>query len=118
MNILQFDKLHCKNCYKCVRHCPVKAIEVKNHRAQINAADCILCGECTIICPQKTKGAVSEVAQLQEALAAGVPVIASLAPSAVAYFSASIDSLQTALRRLGFADAGETAAGAYLVKSC
>ena len=68
MNILQFDKLHCKNCYKCVRHCPVKAIEVKNHRAQINAADCILCGECTIICPQKTKGAVSEVDQLQEAL--------------------------------------------------
>lgn len=39
MNILQFDKLHCKNCYKCVRHCSVKAIEVKNHRAQINAAE-------------------------------------------------------------------------------
>ena len=52
VDILQFDKLHCKNCYKCVRHCPVKAIEVKNHRAQINAAECILCGECVRQCPE------------------------------------------------------------------
>ena len=117
MDILQFDKLHCKNCYKCVRHCPVKAIEVKNHRAQINAAECILCGECTIICPQKTKGAISEVAQLREAIAAGESVIASLAPSAVAYFHCSVESLQAALRKLKFAAAFETAEGAYLVKT-
>jgi iron only hydrogenase large subunit-like protein len=117
VDILQFDKLHCKNCYKCVRHCPVKAIEVKNHRAQINAAECILCGECTIICPQKTKGAISEVAQLRETIAAGESVIASLAPSAVAYFHCSVESLQAALAKLKFAAAFETAEGAYLVKT-
>ena len=117
MEILQFDKVHCKNCYKCVRHCPVKAIEVKNHCAQIRPEECILCGECTIVCPQKTKGAISEVAQLQDALASGRKVIASLAPSCFAYFSVSFDALKSALSALNFADAFETAEGAYLVKS-
>lgn len=117
MNILQFDKVHCKNCYKCVRHCPVKAIEVNNHRAQIRPEECILCGECTIICPQKTKGAISEIAQLKEALKNGQKVIASVAPSCFAYFQVSFGSLKTALSALNFTDACETAEGAYLVKS-
>ena len=117
MDILQFDKLHCKNCYKCVRHCPVKAIEVKSHRAQINAAECILCGECTIICPQKTKGAISEVVPMREAITAGESVVASLAPSAVAYFHCSVEALKAALVKLQFAAAFETAEGAYLVKT-
>jgi iron only hydrogenase large subunit-like protein/uncharacterized Fe-S cluster-containing protein len=117
MEILQFDKLHCKNCYKCVRHCPVKAIEVRDHRAQINQAECILCGECTIICPQKTKGAVSETAQLQTALRSGKKVIASIAPSCSAYFGASYETIRENLLALNFTDAFETAEGAYLVKS-
>ena len=25
-SFLQFKKVHCRNCYKCVRNCPVKAI--------------------------------------------------------------------------------------------
>ena len=102
MEILQFDKVHCKNCYKCVRHCPVKAIEVKDHHAQIRPEECILCGECTIICPQKTKGAVSEAAQLKAALADGKKVIASLAPSCFAYFYAPLDSLKTSIDSVKF----------------
>lgn len=117
MEILQFDKVHCKNCYKCVRYCPVKAIEVKDHQAQINPEECVLCGECTIVCPQKTKGAVSEAAQLKEALSSGQKVIASMAPSCFAYFQAPFDRIKSALLALNFADAFETAEGAYLVKS-
>lgn len=117
IEILQFDKLHCKNCYKCVRQCPIKAIEVKNHCAQIRPEECILCGECTIICPQKTKDAVSEVTQLKEALSNGKMVIASVAPSFFAYFNVSFQSLKSALAKLNFKDAFETAEGAYLVKS-
>ena len=30
-SILQFKKVSCKNCYKCVRNCPVKAIRVHDH---------------------------------------------------------------------------------------
>lgn len=35
MKVLQLENVNCKNCYKCVRYCPVKAIEIKNHCAQI-----------------------------------------------------------------------------------
>lgn len=76
-----------------------------------------MCGECTIVCPQKTKGAISEIAQLQEALANGRKVIASIAPSSFAYFHVSFDPLKSALLALKFADVCETAEGAYLVKS-
>ena len=34
-SILQFKKVSCKNCYKCVRNCPVKAIRVHDHQARI-----------------------------------------------------------------------------------
>lgn len=117
MSILQFEKLNCKNCYKCVRYCPVKAIEIKNHYAQIRENECILCGKCTIICPQKTKGAISELDQVKEAISAGKQVIASVAPSHYAYFSASFPVLHEALLKLHFFDAFETAEGAYLVKT-
>ncbi|MDD4716115.1 MAG: [Fe-Fe] hydrogenase large subunit C-terminal domain-containing protein, partial [Oscillospiraceae bacterium] len=117
MELLQFDELNCKNCYKCVRHCPVKAIEVKNHRAQIRADECILCGECTIVCPQKTKEPVSEMTELQEALKDGKKIIASVAPSFFAYYGVPFDAFREGLMKLGFSDVFETAEGAYLVKS-
>ena len=44
MSILRFKKVNCKNCYKCIRNCPIKAIELKEHQAQIIEQDCILCG--------------------------------------------------------------------------
>ena len=44
VGILQFKKANCKNCYKCVRNCPVKAIRVADEQAQIVEEDCILCG--------------------------------------------------------------------------
>lgn len=117
MNILQFEKMNCKNCYKCVRYCPVKAIEVKNHYAQILEEECILCGICTIVCPQKTKGAISEKEKVKEAISRGEKVIASVAPSYSAYFSVSFPVLKKALAQLEFADARETAEGAHLVKT-
>lgn len=117
MNILQFEKLNCKNCYKCVRFCPVKAIEVKNQYAQIRENECILCGKCTIVCPQKTKGAISEIENVAEAIKQGKRVIASVAPSYYAYFGVSFQTLKKALLQLHLSDVFETANGAYLVKT-
>lgn len=117
MNILQFEKVNCKNCYKCVRYCPVKAIEVKNHYAQILTEECILCGICTIVCPQKTKGAISETEEVRAAIRCGKQVIASVAPSFFAYYDVSFQALKKALLQLKFAEVYETAEGAYLVKS-
>lgn len=33
MEIIDFKATKCKHCYKCVRYCDVKAIQVKDERA-------------------------------------------------------------------------------------
>lgn len=117
MSILQFNAKNCKNCYKCVRYCPVKAIEIKDHVARIIENDCILCGTCVTICPQNAKEDIPDIGPITECLVGGEQVIASVAPSYAAYFSTDFPTLRSALKDLGFADAFETAEGAYLVKT-
>ena len=46
MEIIDFKATKCKHCYKCVRYCGVKAIQVKDERAVIMPDKCILCGHC------------------------------------------------------------------------
>ena len=71
MSILKFKKANCKNCYKCVRNCPVKAIEVKDHQAQIIDNDCILCGNCMLICPQNAKEVRSDTSIVKNLIREG-----------------------------------------------
>ena len=35
MGVINFNKANCKNCYKCIRSCPVKSIRIVEHQAQI-----------------------------------------------------------------------------------
>ena len=44
MDVLRFKQANCKNCYKCVRFCPVKSIRVYQGHAQIISSDCIQIG--------------------------------------------------------------------------
>ena len=118
MSILQFKKVNCKNCYKCVRFCPVKAIEVREHQARIIENECILCGNCTVVCPQNAKEDLSDLPGILSLLAQGRETYVSLAPSwAAQYPDASLATMRRALAALGFAGVEETAEGAYLVKS-
>lgn len=118
MEVLQFKKANCKNCYKCVRNCPVKAIEVKNHQAQIIDADCILCGNCITVCPQNAKRVREDLPHVKKLITQGKKVIASVAPSYIATYRVSgFASFEKALQALGFFAAQETARGAYLVKT-
>lgn len=117
MGILQFDSTNCKDCCKCVAVCPVKAIEVKDHRATIVERDCILCGNCTVVCPQGTKHDTNDVAGVRQLIHGGKRVVASVAPSYVAYYSCGWSAFVDALKKLGFSDVRETAEGAYLVKT-
>lgn len=117
MECLTLNKSNCKNCYKCIRHCPVKSIRFTGNQAYIVHDDCILCGHCFVVCPQNAKKITSEVEKVKVLLSSGDPVIVSLAPSFIAYFNgAGIDSMREALRKLGFADVEETAVGATIVK--
>lgn len=117
-NCLTLKKSNCKNCYKCIRHCPVKAIRFSGNQAHIIENECILCGQCFVVCPQNAKEIVDETEKVKVLLQCGSPVIVSLAPSFIAnYDGAGINAMRKALRQLGFYDVEETAIGATIVKT-
>ena len=116
-NCLTLKKSNCKNCYKCIRHCPVKAIRFSGNQAHIIGNECILCGQCFVVCPQNAKQIVDETEKAKVLLQSGDKVVVSLAPSFVAnYEGVGIESMRTALKKLGFYEVEETAIGATIVK--
>lgn len=117
-NCLTLKKSNCKNCYKCIRHCPVKAIRFSGNQAHIIGNECILCGQCFVVCPQNAKEIVDETEKVKVLLQGGEPVIVSLAPSFIAnYEGIGINGMRKALKKLGFYDVEETAVGASIVKT-
>ena len=117
-NCLTLKKSNCKNCYKCIRHCPVKAIRFSGNQAHIIGNECILCGQCFVVCPQNAKEIVDETEKVKVFLQSGDPVVVSLAPSFIAnYDGVGIESMRKALKKLGFYDVEETAMGATVVKT-
>ena len=117
-NCLTLKKSNCKNCYKCIRHCPVKSIRFSGNQAHIINNECILCGHCFVVCPQNAKEIVDETEKVKVLLQSGAPVYVSIAPSFVAnYDGVGIGAMRAALQKLGFTDAEETAVGATIVKT-
>ena len=115
---LQLKKSNCKNCYKCIRNCPVKSIKFADGQANIIPDECILCGRCFVNCPQDAKQIRDDVPRVEEMIASGKKVIASVAPSFIAEFPLmDFAAMKDALLKLGFADAQETAIGATIVKT-
>lgn len=113
---LDFKDAKCKDCFKCLRECPVKAIRYENHQAKIIEQRCILCGRCTLVCPQNAKQVHSETDSVLALLSSGKKVVASLAPSFVSSFDTQdFEVMREALLSLGFADVEETAIGAKAV---
>ena len=117
-NWLTLKKSNCKNCYKCIRHCPVKSIRFSGNQAHIIGNECILCGQCFVVCPQNAKEIAGEVEKARVLIQSGAPVVVSLAPSFIAnYDGVGINAMREALQQLGFYDVEETAVGATIVKT-
>ena len=115
---LTLKKSNCKNCYKCIRHCPVKSIRFSGNQAHIIGNECILCGRCFVVCPQDAKQIVDETEKVKVLIQSGDPVYVSLAPSFIAnYDGIGINGMRSALKKLGFKDVEETAVGATIVKT-
>ena len=115
---LTLKKSNCKNCYKCIRNCPVKSIRFSGNQAYIVGNECILCGQCFVVCPQNAKQIASEVEKVKVLLQGSEPVIVSLAPSFIAnYHDVGIEGMREGLKKLGFTDVEETAIGATMVKN-
>lgn len=114
MQIMNFSSANCKNCYKCVRTCVVKAIQIKNDQAHIIEDRCVACGQCLVVCPQNARNVLSHVKDVKDKIEEGVEVIATLAPAYRGYFQES-GKFVAALKQLGFSNIQETSIGAELV---
>lgn len=116
-SILQFRTANCKNCYKCIRNCPVKAIRVTNQQAQIIEEQCILCEKCIAVCPQHAKVEHDDIPAIQRVIASGKKVIASVHPAYLARYGwNSIGDLEKYLQKMGFWKAFDAAQGAAVMK--
>lgn len=116
MKTITTQKVNCKDCHRCVRSCPVKAIAIKKGHAQLVDDKCVLCGKCVIECPQQAKQVVDQTEIVRKALDSGRQVILSLAPSFVSSFPGlSVDQIIKQIRNIGFSDIEETAMGAEVV---
>lgn len=110
-------KSNCKNCYKCIRHCPVKSLRMTEGQAHIIRDECILCGECYVVCPQSAKQVRKDIVAAKQWIVSGDEVYLSVAPAyAAKYPGHSFDDLAVAAKQLGFAGVFQTAEGATAVK--
>ena len=123
MPLIKTNDAKCRDCYKCVRSCPLKAIcinsspnNIQTH-AKVIEEICVQCGHCTLVCPQKAKVVKNELAEIRDHLAdKSVRVIASVAPSFPVHLPLARPLvLPGLLKKLGFSYVGLTAVGAELI---
>lgn len=122
--VISTNPARCRDCYRCVRTCPVKAVRVAGGQAEVVPELCVECGACVLACPQKAKVVRDGLDAVKAALRERRTVVASVAPSVAAYFPVdgdpargltSFEPVGRALAELGFAGSGETALGAAMV---
>ncbi len=116
MKVIDFKDAKCRHCYKCVRHCMVKAITVQQEQARILTDHCINCGRCMEICPQNAKTFSSDMERVKGFLRQGYQTVISIAPSYIGVLDFECPGqVVDALQKLGFAEVRETAEGAAMV---
>ncbi|MGI9862024.1 sigma 54-interacting transcriptional regulator [Moorella naiadis] len=106
----------CRQCYSCVRNCPVKAIRINHGQAEVITERCISCGMCLAFCSQGAKQVAGSQAAVLAALKEHEEMVACLAPSFPAAFPDwTTGQVAGALKKLGFTAVWEVAVGALLV---
>ncbi|MDR2893758.1 MAG: 4Fe-4S binding protein [Deltaproteobacteria bacterium] len=108
-------RTECQDCYKCIRRCPVKAIKVREGRAEVMPRRCISCGQCVFSCPSKAKHVRNDIGRVRDLIQSGKKVLVSLAPSWRGSFDYRPRKMIAVLKALGFDGVGETAVGAQEV---
>ena len=114
IQVLDFSQANCKNCYKCVRSCKVKAIKVRDNQAKIEKDLCIECGECFLVCSQNARQIHSDLPKVKNFINNSEKVIVSIAPSYRAYFRESKRFLGL-LRKIGIYRVEETGVAASFI---
>ncbi len=105
----------CRDCYKCIRECPVKAIKVSDNKASVIDSMCVYCGHCVSVCPTGAKKVRDGISRTRLLIKNRKEVYVSLAPSYIAEYGENHKSLINAIKKLGFKGVSETALGAQEV---
>lgn len=116
--VIYTEQAECQDCYKCLRHCPVKAIKIAGGHATVIPERCVACGTCVGVCPSNAKRFRNDLGKAKALVrdANDAIKIATLAPSWASEFP-DVTSAQmiAALKQLGFNEVSETALGAQFV---
>lgn len=116
MKIINTRKVNCKDCHRCVRTCPVKAIGITSGHASVMDDRCILCGKCVVECPQHAKKIVTHIPKIEEAIKQGKRVVLSIGSSFWGLFPNFTQAqIISALKKMGFSHVEEVAIGAEAV---
>ena len=115
-DIISITQNKCKQCYSCVRHCPVNAVQISNGQAKIIHSRCINCGKCIKSCPHGAKLVLDSKERTLQILKNNQYNIMCLAPSFVASFDKyDYKKVIGAIKELGFIEVWETAVGAEVL---
>jgi iron only hydrogenase large subunit-like protein len=112
------ESTQCQDCYKCLRRCDVKAIQILDGHARVMDSQCVYCGKCVKNCPAQAKKVRTDLERVKLLISGGERVIVSLAPSFVSEFAGTRPQVLAAgLKRLGFYGVSETSIGAEEVSA-
>jgi len=115
MSILSVPQGRCRECYACIRACPVKAVKMADGQVDIIEERCVYCGRCTVACP----GSSLELGDIGAAygfLAEGRRTVAILAPEYPAsFYPMSSEQLAFLIELAGFYGHEDTVLGEELV---
>ena len=110
--IMRLKNANCRNCYKCVRACPVKAISILGDQARIEEKRCIYCGKCYLVCPQDARDLIGDLELVKQMIEQGEKVYVSISSAFTIYFpDFNLRSMAAVLKKLGAKHVEETSIG-------
>ena len=111
--IMRLKEANCRNCYKCIRACPVKAIRMVGDRAEIVEDRCVYCGKCYMVCPQDARDLAGDLDKVRKMVRSGEKVCFSVSSTLTGFFpQANLRRLAVPLKKLGAVRIEDTSEGA------